>query len=534
MNFPRYSCLYSRFHGCTSFRTEDFTVILDFADEPFTNWSLLHLYRFDRLTTDAKHTFAEALKVFFKTEDPLTVACEHDSWTAVLGNSKIIMPSLEDAATFQLYATPYFVSDPSLVAAYLQGMARAANDYIFMYKNCVLYLDKNDLPSPGGCYFEPSQNGSQYRICLLSNEPMQQVLSVASEWKTRRDVMTLPFLTQETIALPKMIPFQPIGFPYLPDERAISAGVIQKRLSMRHPCCLIQDILASYYRSYLLAHEGQESETVLQNVGLIIEWPFRLMFDGTRPNAKDDKRFVALAVNGQLPTRVLYVRYPYDVYTLYNEVPSTHWTPIQYVSPVLTLEMEKVSVDGVVIGFMYQNSFFCFSFPVLESRPTYDSNRNVQSVLTPANPSVLKECSVLETFQYNTQYSLHRVQMKGVSLNAWCLTAAQNQSEYPTQRHLPKLVQQWLNFFENHAGSMKMDLVDVSMIQMALTLARHKICFETKIDSKAKRKQKGNRIMLSDNNITLSMGPEEAEVVNNLRLGNSIESKHSEGSCSIS
>ncbi|GFQ76338.1 uncharacterized protein TNCT_200061 [Trichonephila clavata] len=124
--------------------------------------------------------------------------------------------------------------------------------------------------------------------------------------------------------------------------------------------------------------------------------------------------------------------------------------------------------------------------------------------------------------------------MKGVSLNAWCLTAAQNRSEYPTQRHLPKLVQQWLNFFENHAGSMKMDLVDVSMIQMALTLARHKICFETKFDSKAKRKQKGNRIMLSDNNITLSMGPEEAEVVNNLRLGNSIESKHSEGSCSIS
>ncbi|GFW87080.1 uncharacterized protein TNCV_1923061 [Trichonephila clavipes] len=110
MNFPRYSCLYSRFHGCTSFRTEDYTVILDFADEPFKNWSLLHLYRFDRLTTDAKHTFAEALKVFFKTEAPLTLAWEHDSWTvcAVLGNSKIIMPSLEDVATFQLYATPYF------------------------------------------------------------------------------------------------------------------------------------------------------------------------------------------------------------------------------------------------------------------------------------------------------------------------------------------------------------------------------------------------------------------------------------------
>ncbi|GFX56571.1 uncharacterized protein TNCV_5034901 [Trichonephila clavipes] len=103
-----------------------------------------------------------------------------------------------------------------------------------MYNNCVLYLDKNDLPSPGGCYFEPSQNcpKSLYRICLLSNEPMQQVLSVASEWKTRRDVVTLPFLPQESIALPKMIPFQPVGFPHLSDERAISAGVIQKRLSL--------------------------------------------------------------------------------------------------------------------------------------------------------------------------------------------------------------------------------------------------------------------------------------------------------------
>ncbi|GFX56570.1 uncharacterized protein TNCV_5034891 [Trichonephila clavipes] len=123
--------------------------------------------------------------------------------------------------------------------------------------------------------------------------------------------------------------------------------------------------------------------------------------------------------------------------------------------------------------------------------------------------------------------------MKGIPMNAWCLTTVQNRSEYPTQRHLPRLVQEWLNFFENHAGSMKMDLVDVSIIQMALTLARHKICFQTKIDSKAKRKQKGNRIVLSDDEITLSMGPEEAEVVNNLRLGNPNEPKHSDGSCNI-
>ncbi|GFT26032.1 uncharacterized protein NPIL_17031 [Nephila pilipes] len=525
MNFPRYSCLYGRFHGCTSFRTEDSIIILDFADEPFNNWSLLHLYRFDRLTTDTKHAFAQALKVFFKTEAPLTVACQNDSWTAVLGNSKTIMPALEDSATFQLYATPYFVQDPSLVAAYLQGVARAASDYIFMYKKCVLYLDKQDLPSPGGCYFERFQECPQamYRICLLSSEPMHQVLSVAHEWKTRRDVHSLPFVTQENLARPKMISFQPVGPPHLPDERAISAGIIQKRLSMRHPCCLIQDLIASYYRSYLHAHNGQESEEALQNLGLVMEWPLRLTFEGTRPNTKEDKRFVALAVNGQQPTRVLYVRYPYDVYTLYNEVPSTYWTRIQYVSTVLTLDpdKEKVSIDGVVMGFMYQNSFFCFSFPVLEGRPTHDSARNVQCLLTPPHASILTHASVrvLETFQYDTQYSLHRIQMKGVPLNAWCLTAAEDTSEYPTQVHLPKLVQEWLGFFKQHVAFGKREQVDVSIIQMALTLARHKICYQTKIDVKAKRKQKGNRIVLSDEEISLSMGPEEADVINSLRLG---------------
>ncbi|GFS30443.1 uncharacterized protein TNIN_160211 [Trichonephila inaurata madagascariensis] len=150
-----------------------------------------------------------------------------------MGNSKIIMPSLEDAATFQLYATPYFVSDPSLVAAYLQGRARAASDYIFMYKNSVLYLDKNDLPSSGRCYFEPFQNCSKYPIYLLSNELMQQVLSVASEWKTRRDVVTILFLTQETIALPKMIPFQPVGFPHLP---ATNGPFPQESFKNAFPC----------------------------------------------------------------------------------------------------------------------------------------------------------------------------------------------------------------------------------------------------------------------------------------------------------
>ncbi|GBN19702.1 hypothetical protein AVEN_261785-1 [Araneus ventricosus] len=538
MNFPRYLKLYSRFHGCTSYRHEQNIIILDFVDMPFDPWAILHFYRYDVLRMDAQQPFVQALKVFHKTEAPITIACLNDSWTALLGNFKTVMPMTEESATFQLYATPYFVKDPSLVTEYLEGISRVADDHIFLYKNCVLYLDKNDLPYPGGCYFRPTGESSQnsYRICILSNEPVHHVLTVASEWKTRRDVTTQSFLTKEVIVRPKIIPFQPVGQLFLPDERAVSAGMIQKRLSVHKPYCLIQDVINSYYRSYLHAHDGQESMHVLQNLGLLIEWPFRIAFEGTRPVTQDNRAFVALVVNGQRPSRFLYVRYPYEVYTEFNEVPSTFWTPIFYVSKVLTLpkDMEKVSVDSVNLGYMYQNAFFCFNHPVVEGRPTFEGSRNVKCLLSPCAPVVLTQSNVrvLESFQLNSQHSLHRVQMTGVPFSAWCVS--QESSEFPTQRHLQRLVQEWIDLFEKHIGFAKEDMLDVTIIQMALTLARHKICFQTKIDPKAKRKQRGNRILLSDKEIELSMGSQEAEFVNSIRVTATDEPTTKRGWCEVS
>ncbi|GBM62047.1 hypothetical protein AVEN_51196-1 [Araneus ventricosus] len=142
-----------------------------------------------------------------------------------------------------------------------------------------------------------------------------------------------------------------------------------------------------------------------------MECPLRMTFDGTRPNLQDEKAYVALAVNGQRPSRVLFVRYPYEVYTEFHEVPSTYWTPIHFVPTALILpdDMEK----------------------------------------------------------------------------------------------------EWVEFFETHIGSVKKDNVDISIIQMALTMARHKICFRIKIDPKAKRKQRANRIQLMDKEIDLNMGVQE-------------------------
>lgn len=514
MNIARYSTLYGKFHGCNSFRNEQNLIVLDFIDMDFDPWSVLQLYQHNRICMDSQQPFIQALKVFFKTEAPVSVMCKDNSWTALLGSSKTIMPMVEESATFQLYATPFFVKDPASVKEYLQGLARPASEYVFMYKNCVLYLDQEDLPYPGGFYFGKSGQCMQalYRICLLSNESLPHVLSVAQEWKTRREILTLPFITKETIAHPKMIPFQRVGQPYLPEEKAISTGMIQKRLCMQYPHLLIQDILNSYYRNYLYSNNGTESIQVLNQLGLIIEWPFYISYEGTRPHVKDTKEYVSLVVNGHRPTKVLHVRYPFDVYTEYNEVPIIVWTPVYYVNTFLTLpeEVEKVSVDSTVIGYVYRKNFFCFSFPVLEGRPTLETQRNMQHIFSIA--TLTEEDKVLETFQYNHKYSLHRINKKGIPYHAWCLTQVSDADKYPAQPRVPKLVNEWLHIFNSHVNT----VIDVKTLQMALTLARHKICFKTKLGPEVYKE--GTQIMLSDKTIELTLGKHEVNFINSIRV----------------
>lgn len=505
MNFPRYCWLYSRFHGCVSFRTEQDIMILDFADMDFDPWTILKLIRYERINMNAKQPFVQALKLLFKSEAPVTVFCQNDSWTALLGNSKTIMPINETDAKFQMYATPYFVKDPSAIAEHMQGIAHATSDHIFMYKHCVLYLDNCDLPSPGGCYFDSSVQDPLYRICLLTAEPMNKALMVAAEWKSRRDVMTIPFLSKETLAIPTMIPEQTTPLPTIPEDRLIAMGSIQKRLSMQDPHCLIQDVIASYSRN----NPGKD----LQNLGLVIEWPFRLTFEGTRPGMSEYNEFATLSINTIRPNRTLLVRYPYDMYTEFNQVPVTHWTVVQYHPVVLVLpkDMMKVSIDSVVIGYVYLEAFYCFNHPVLEGRPTHESARNVEWILSTAKTL---DCTVLETFRVDENHAINRIQRPGVPYNAWCITA-NDTVVYPQKRMLPKLVEGWLELFLQQFEVKPENPIDVKMVQTALTLARHKICYKTIMND---RKNATNRIHLSDDEIVLTMTKLETNFVNSVRL----------------
>lgn len=531
MNLPRYSTLYSNFHGYTEAKNEGDLIVLNFADAKFDPWSVLHLYRYDTICRNTTKPFAQALKVFFNTEDPITVVCQNNTWSALLGNSKTIMPMPEESATFQMYATPYFVSDPALVAEYMRGISHQASDIIFSYKNCVVYLDKEDLPYPGGNYFgncRPCTN-AMYRICILSKEPSQHVLSVAEEWRSKQNlgIETRLYLTKDKITDAKLIPFQVVERPYLPEERAVGTGAIQKRLSINRPHLIIQDILNSYHRNHVVTLQGKPSDDVLQRLGVIVEWPFRITYEGTRAHSQEPNEFVALSVNGQLPKRILYVRYPYDVYTEFHEVPTTAWTPIYYVPTFLKLppNTEKVSVDSTVLGYAYNGGFFCFSFPILEGRPALESQRGIQYIFQTA--TLTDEFQVMESFRFDHVHAVNKGIQKGVAYPSWCLT--KSDTVLPSKVQMPKLVMEWLNLFRHS----KSNFVDVKMVPMALTLVQHKVCFQTKITTP--HKKEGYVYMLSDDDIELQMGQNETNYINSNRVSRGDEKTLEEQStCVIS
>lgn len=533
MNFPRYSKLYSLFHGCENFRNIDDLIVLDFADAPFEPLAVQLMSEYNTISMDTQKAFTQALKVFFNTEDPITVTCHKNNfWSALLGSFKTITPSLEKDATFQLYATPYFVKDPGVIAEYWRDKSRQAYDFVFSYKNCIMYLDKEDLPCPGGNYFASTRSHAWYRVCIVSKEPVHLVLSVAQEWKQlvhkNLQVEIRSYLTKDVIATPKMINFIKVDKPYLPEERRINSRFIQKRLSMFHPQFLLHDILGSYYRNYLHDNDGKENENVLNGLGVIVECPFRITYEGTRNDLSTPKQYVALSFNGQHPKRCLFVQSPYDVYSEYQEVPVTLWSPIYYVHSYLNLplDVEKVIVDSVVIGYMYKKSFFCFSYPVLEGRPSKESKRNIHCIFNPTTLS--EEFSVKETYKLDHQYSLHRVHQRGVPYPAWCVTESKDTHQFPAQQVLPELTKQWLSLFTNKMYR-KDNFVDVHVIQMALTLVRHKICFKTKICNK----QEGNAFILTDNEIQLRMGQAEVDFINGMRVTAPTETNTNEGSCTI-
>lgn len=521
MNAPKYAKIYAQYHlCCSSSVVGNNTVVLEYDVLPFAPYLVSRMFGFETLA-EPNRPMVQALSVFFKNEAPTTTFLKEDSFTLLLGKDRVLIP--KEGGKCKLYASPYFVHDPKVVEAFLRGMARPVHDDTYIYKNSVLYLDPDDLPCPGSNYFRPGKRKRResFRICFLSEESdtEQFFQKVIKEWEYRQDVTMNPFAARDTIRVPKFIDFKPSSSsPVLPDDFAVSTSTIKKENSeSQFPGFLIQDVLLSY-----------ETEDV-RHLGLIIEYPFRLHYDGShciegcRPASK---QFVALAVNGARPKRTLKVRDPYERYVEYDYVPdNVQWTEIFFARDSFDLPpgVNLVAIDSVVIGIEYHRAFLCLSAPLLECKPRRRRSLHADCLLTPV--SQLSELRVLDTSRLDGETSLLRVRVGDLPWDFYCVTR-QSDTRYPKRLQMPNLVEKWLQFYVRNKDKTQY-LGDLQTVRLGLVLAKHKICFKTNIVQKIR----GQEAWVDEGRIVLQMSDKGAEFVNQMRLeGNNVEQ---ESNCTI-
>lgn len=516
MNFNSYGLYYGNFHKCSIASVRQNVMIFNFGTSSYETWFITRMHPPEKVFIDSNKALLLALKTFFKSDVPASVVCNSKYlWTICLGKERIIIPvGKEDQreSTIQFYATPYYVNNINVISQYLQGMIRPAYENVFFYKNTILYLDNEDIPFPGGSYFNPCESAPYYRICFLSSEKVEKVLDIVSEWKSRGDIKNISYMTRDIQTVPKFINFHPISESGFSEANISSTGIVHKVLSSKKPEHIIQDILNSYYKN--ISRRIPENRI---DIGVLIEWPILITFEGSRysDNNQEPKKFIALSVNGSHPSRVLHVYRPYDRYIEYNHVPATVWTPISFVLSTLLTDMsiKKVAIDTVVIGVVYRETFFCFGQVLLEGVPAKTLNINGNYILSTATFDLNEDSNVevLESFRLNEFYSLRRVSLKGISLDTWCLTKCSDTDPYPKNIRLTGLVKQWIDFFME-VGENNFDM-DVTAVRLALMLSKHNICFNLNAIQKPKQV-----IKVTEKEVDFYMNEKMVQFINDARM----------------
>lgn len=321
-------------------------------------------------------------------------------------------------------------------------------------------------------------------------------------------------MTREVECIPKFIKFEPDCDRGFGETDVLSTDTINKTLSAMKPDHLIQDILNSYY----IKVSRQSEEVALNSLGLIIEWPFFLVFEEAWYSEKKNvnKKFIALSINGTQPNRILYVRQPYERYTEHENVKATAWTPISFVLSTFLTDpgIQKVAIDTIVIGVVYRKTFFCLNQPLLEGVPTIKPVVNGKYILSAAHFNLREDVNirVIDTFKYNDQYSLHRVGLKNMSIDTWCLTESSRMDPYPKSIKLPDLVKKWIDFFMT-VGEQTFDLMNVVIVRLALMLSKHNICFKLNTVEKP-----GKVIEISDEEVNFYLEEKIIQFINDVRI----------------
>ncbi|GBM53894.1 hypothetical protein AVEN_64820-1 [Araneus ventricosus] len=140
----------------------------------------------------------------------------------------------------------------------------------------------------------------------------------------------------------------------------------------------------------------------------------------------------------------------------------------------MPVDIVKVSVESMVIGFFLHGNFFRFSRAMLKARPTHVSQSNINLIFNVAKPRVFNDnrFTIIETFRYNEKHVLHHINFQGIETDAWCLCENLDDATIHNKYlQLQWLVHEWINFYASNHAQVS-DYVNVGIVRLAVVLAK--------------------------------------------------------------
>ncbi|GFS89758.1 uncharacterized protein NPIL_462671 [Nephila pilipes] len=466
MNLQQYSTIYSRFHGAFEFQIYGDTIVIPLDDVSWTKSIVLKLKNFENTYDDSK-PLPKCLMFHYKMETNCTVFTTEDSWSLLLGDQKLVYP--KDGGKTFFCATQLFCDDAKTFDLYMKSVnAISFYENIYYYKNAVIFLDNYDIPYPGGNYFSPhNKSNLWYRICFLLFD-IDSIQKLENEFQHRKNIYSMPLKIKPAEAnISNFIKIKLVNEIKFPETYYESTNIILKRKCFKNPDFIIQDILDSYPHS--------------SEVGIIIEYPVLISYLGTNVSDKH-RRFLALAINCNIPKTILYVPSPFDRYYQYRHTPKEiSWVTLLYDQQITPPDMNLVILDKTIIGYSYKNTFFCLTHPKLLNGNAIE-NKNTSTLLNMLTFDLKldKNFQIVYNYRFDSNHTLHCVKHKDLNHELWCMSLADNFTSYPKHIVPSYLVRNWCDFLLEHFNNKHINFGDLKLVKLMFILARHKICFLTR------------------------------------------------------
>lgn len=470
----QYSTLIGKHLGIDYKFTSGESVVISIGDVVFSKDIVLKLKNFRHVYDDSK-PMVRSLMAHYKMEGICTVFKTDDSWSILLGNQKLIYPSMEGKT--HLVLTSYFVKDPKI----LENMTKVSfHENCYSYKNTVLFLDNYMTPHAGSSYFKSTPD-EYFRICYIT---LQNDFSL--NFDNVNGIFKFPLKTKPATAT--VSPFiQNVSMEdvLFSDKYYESTNIVLKNHCFTDPDLILHDILDSYPST--------------NELGIVIEYPI-LISSGSH------KKFNAFAINCNAPKEVLYVPAPYDRYYQYRYPPKhIKWTTL-YHGEEDTHEMLPVVVSKNVIGYVYKNTFFCLLHPKLTLEK---QNKNTEYLLNMLSFDIHTDPNfkVVQTYRFDYNHTLLCVKHKLLFQELWCMKLDNRSTTYSKAIVPSYLVREWGELMLENGTH-----YDVSFIKLMHKLDQHNICYSTKETSGERRIEYKNQT-----DIVFHLEPNVLTFINGLR-----------------